>query len=376
MNIIINGRFAAQPVTGVQRVAYEITHAIDRLLASPCRRGIRVRLLVPQGADTSGFALSNVHLEKAAGGSGHLWEQFVLPRHVGEDTLLCLGNSAPVTSLLRRAPVVVMLHDQAYRLFPRDYSFSYRLGHGLIERLILNRAATVLSVSESERQVLLGSNSVRSPIVVAANGSWVNDGRRPLRHRGAPGCGFGLYVGSFSERKNVRAVFAVALRLARERGCGFRFVGPPNAMSAAMQASIPGDLRHLIAFDGYVADADLQNLYHHADFLMYPSLYEASGLPPSEAMTLGCPVILSDIPVMRERCGDAALYCDPFDHDAILAAACRILDDPALAQALSRRGYARAATFTWEKQALTILDALRGAPAEVPALQPSSAEAA
>lgn len=359
MNIIINGRFTAQPVTGVQRVSYEITHAVDRLLALPRYSGIQARLVVPEEADVSGLMFSNVRIQKTGGASGHLWEQLVLPRHVGDGTLLCLGNSAPVASLLGRSPVVVMLHDQAYRLFPNDYSLGYRLGHGVTERLILARAATVLSVSESERTMLLRTNKVRSRIIVAPNGSWLNDGAAASSPRlDPPRDGYGLYVGSFSERKNVGAVLATAITLATDRGRRFRFVGPRNAMSMALEASVPEALRPLITFDGYIADSELQALYHGADFLMYPSFYEASGLPPSEAMTFGCPVILSDLPVMRERCGNAALYCAPSDHAAILSAACRILDEPGLSKALTRRGYARAATFTWKAQATIILDAI------------------
>jgi glycosyltransferase involved in cell wall biosynthesis len=46
---------------------------------------------------------------------------------------------------------------------------------------------------------------------------------------------------------------------------------------------------------------------------VFPSFYEGFGLPPLEAMTCACPVIVSRCASMPEVCGDAALYCDPHD---------------------------------------------------------------
>ncbi|MBK8151402.1 MAG: glycosyltransferase [Acidobacteria bacterium] len=46
---------------------------------------------------------------------------------------------------------------------------------------------------------------------------------------------------------------------------------------------------------GYVSDGELRALYEHAACFIYPSLYEGFGLPPLEAMTCGCPVIVSSV---------------------------------------------------------------------------------
>lgn len=46
--IVINGRFLMQPVTGVQRVAREVVRAMDRLLADdvlPWAHGARMRIV-------------------------------------------------------------------------------------------------------------------------------------------------------------------------------------------------------------------------------------------------------------------------------------------------------------------------------------------
>jgi glycosyltransferase involved in cell wall biosynthesis len=359
--LVINGRFLSQRATGVQRVAGEFTRALDRLLDEGLFPSLRVRLVAQEDADPAPLRLRHIRFETAPGGGGHLWEQRILPRHVRGGTLLCLGNSAPVLSLLGPDPVGVMLHDQAHLLFPGDYSFGYRLFHRVTEALILRRANPLFLVSEAERDAM----EQREPgklgyAVVAPNGSWIDDA--PVALPSAAGRmsaprGYGLFIGSLNERKNIKGVLATAIRLARERGHRFRFAGPPPT-EAWIAEHVPAELRSLIQFTGYVADEELPTLYANAAYLLYPSFYEASGLPPSEAMTFGCPVVVSDLPVMRERCGTAALYCDPYDVSSIHAAVVQLLDQPEQGVTLSRNGLERARRFSWRRQALTIVEAL------------------
>ncbi|MGZ4385037.1 MAG: glycosyltransferase, partial [Gaiellaceae bacterium] len=69
---------------------------------------------------------------------------------------------------------------------------------------------------------------------------------------------------------------------------------------------------------------------------------------PLEAMACGCPVACSDIPVLREVCGDAARFFDPTSPEAIAEAVSELLDKPG---DLLERGIERAASFTWERSA-------------------------
>ena len=113
---------------------------------------------------------------------------------------------------------------------------------------------------------------------------------------------------------------------------------------------VPSELRERVHFRGQMNDfAGLRRLYRASAALVFPSFYESFGLPPLEAMRLGCPVIASDIPALREICGDAALYADPRRPAEIARAIRTLMDDPALARVLRERGIRRAAMFTWEK---------------------------
>jgi glycosyltransferase involved in cell wall biosynthesis len=118
--------------------------------------------------------------------------------------------------------------------------------------------------------------------------------------------------------------------------------------------TVPSSVR----FTGQVSDAELVALMKGAAAFACPSTTEGFGLPPLEAMALGCPVIVAPCGALPEVCGDAALVAGPDDASAWRARILEIVDDAALADDLRRRGLARAENFTWAKAARRLLEIL------------------
>lgn len=71
-------------------------------------------------------------------------------------------------------------------------------------------------------------------------------------------------------------------------------------------------------FLGYVDEQELNQLYHDAYCLIYPSLNEGFGYPPMEAMHYGTPVLASPISSIPEVCQGAAIYFNPFSVEEIM----------------------------------------------------------
>ena len=94
---------------------------------------------------------------------------------------------------------------------------------------------------------------------------------------------------------------------------GWDFEQTLNAMRPHIKK---GDLMHI---EG-AAQHELPYLYAAASCFVFPSVAEGFGLPPNEAMQCDCPVAVSDIAAHRYSCGDAALYFNPYDIDAMAAA--------------------------------------------------------
>jgi glycosyltransferase involved in cell wall biosynthesis len=95
----------------------------------------------------------------------------------------------------------------------------------------------------------------------------------------------------------------------------------------------------------YLPREDLTYLYRGAYCLVFPSLYEGFGLPPLEAMGLGCPVIASNVSSLPEVCGDAALYIDPYNIEDIADKLNLLIGDRTLRDSLATAGVRQAELF-------------------------------
>jgi glycosyltransferase involved in cell wall biosynthesis len=123
-------------------------------------------------------------------------------------------------------------------------------------------------------------------------------------------------------------------------------------------------LARSVELRGWIREDELEALYARATALVFPTLFEGFGLPTLEAMSRGCPVICSDLPVMREVAGSAARYVDPADPASIAAGIVEVLADRDERDRMAAAGLARAAAFSWRRTAeetrAALLSALDG----------------
>lgn len=96
-------------------------------------------------------------------------------------------------------------------------------------------------------------------------------------------------------------------------------------------------------------DDVLARLYQGAEAFIYPSLYEGFGIPPLEAMSLGCPVICSNTSSLPEVVGDAGEYFDPDNTESIRSAIETVMQSQARRDELVQKGHERCAIFSWTR---------------------------
>lgn len=124
------------------------------------------------------------------------------------------------------------------------------------------------------------------------------------------------------------------------------------------------DLHDSVDLRSWVSDDELEWLYTHATALLVANFCDGFGLPIIEAMNIGLPVMLSDIPVYHEVGGTAASFFDTTDPDAIAAALLAAVADPDRLSAQARAGFDHAAAFTWQRTATQTLASLERALAD------------
>ncbi len=111
-----------------------------------------------------------------------------------------------------------------------------------------------------------------------------------------------------------------------------------------------------VVFTGFTPEEDVVELYNGAQAFVFPSRAEGFGMPNVEAMACGCPVVTTRAFAIPEIVGDAAIVVDdPEDFRGVASGLSRILTDPAVRASLVERGLERAASFSWDASARTIL---------------------
>ena len=361
--IYINGRYLTQAITGVQRYAHELVDTFDRLLAEDPSLAAKYRfvMLVPRRGVIHSPKLTHVEIRPVGRFAGHLWEQLDLPGETKDGVLFCPGNTAPALSLLFGRKTVVTVHDLGYIYFPDTYSLAFRTFYKVLIPMILRRASAVIAVSNSERQAICRAYGIPESRATSIqnggmSGDALYDGPDLSLDEAEP---FALYVGAISRKKNVHGIVHAAGRLADER---LRFIIAGGGGKPFKEFDIPADVeqRAKIEFPGRISDETLFDYYRRALCLVFPSFYEASPLPPIEAMAWGCPVVASNIPALKERCGEAALFCDPNDPADVARQIHRLLHDPELRAEIRRKGFEQARRFSWRNCALQTLHVVDG----------------
>jgi glycosyltransferase involved in cell wall biosynthesis len=167
---------------------------------------------------------------------------------------------------------------------------------------------------------------------------------------------FLLHVGSCIPRKRLDVLLgAFAEARARRRELRLLQVGGRWGAAQLEQISRLGIALSVLQLRGLSRES-IAALYRRAALALLPSEAEGFGLPLAEALACGAVAVASDLPVLREVGGDAAVYCSVGDVPAWAGAIDRLLADPGSAPCRADR-LARASRFTWEEHARTIAEA-------------------
>jgi glycosyltransferase involved in cell wall biosynthesis len=158
-----------------------------------------------------------------------------------------------------------------------------------------------------------------------------------------------FYVGSASPHKNLR-VIADALTILHRKGHAAVLVA---TLESGEGLPVRDDIQAL----GYLGRSQLAGEMQRADCLVMPSLAETVCLPLVEAMGLAVPVVVADRPYAREVCGEAGLYFDPDDADALANAVVSLVRDQAAKTSRVAEGVRKARTFGSRDSFRTLIDA-------------------
>lgn len=274
-------------------------------------------------------------------------------RRIGADLLHCPANFGPAVRLL---PTVVTIHDLLSFRHPELIHGRLAKGVSLLSRRAARTATRVLTDSRASAvdiSELLGVGHDRVDVVPLAATAPATSTADPvaLTNLGIlGGRRFVLTTGNRLPHKN----FDVLLR-------AWAALTPDTRPLLVITGSHGEDplrplvdelrLHNDVLLTSWVSAPALEALYQCAALYVCPSLFEGFGLPLLEAMQRGCPVLASDIPVLREIGGAAVRYVDARQPDTLRAGLARALADEASLRQLAADGRSQAGRFTWDSTA-------------------------
>ena len=347
--IAVNARFLTQSITGVQRFALEISRELQLLLGKD-----EIKFFAPHNILQEQEA-RELDVEIIGSHTGHLWEQFDLPRHLkkmGEPLLLNFCNAAPVFYSNK----CTTLHDITFIRYPRTYSKAFRYFYQALIPLVLKSSKHIYTVSEFSKAEI--SSYYRIPnqkISVVYNA--VSRNFHPQSNESLNKEKYLLAVSSVKESKNFEMIVKAFDGVAEQfKGLKLFIVGDLKSGSFSRIDLNALTSNPQIKLLGRVNDSELVEVYSNAIAFLFPSLYEGFGIPVLEAQACKCPVIASNVASLPEVLGDSADLVDPHSVEDWVQAISNIVTNSDYRNKLIESGCHNIERFSWKFSANKVFD--------------------
>lgn len=300
MRYVLDGKFLSQKVTGVQRYQREIIKELDKIIHSDDD----IVLLVPP--ETKKLGLEKIKEIEYGLFKGNLWEQISFNRYRKKNKMecVCLGNTAPFFH-----PGIVEVYDMNVRENPAWFSLIYRIWNNINFFFIFRKAKVVITESQFSKKEILKYYKYDKliPVIYSAwqHFSSIEFDDTVLSRLGIKDEKYYFAMSSWAPNKNFKWIYEVA-----KNNPDHLFLIAGMTKKSIYGRTQNYDLKN-VKMIGYVSDSEAKSLMAHARAFLFPTFYEGFGLPPLEALSVGTPIIVSDLPVMREIYQDVANYINP-----------------------------------------------------------------
>ena len=206
-----------------------------------------------------------------------------------------------------KVPIYCTIHDVVFLDVKGITSFWGRAIRKLMLRRAVYLATKIFTVSEFSKGRILHYFPTEKEVIVTYNGinsllkNYASKKPSPYTFK------YIVYVGNIKKHKGL-GLLLDSFNIAIKNGLLMKLVIVGNSCNFKTQDSdLISKIKEQddnILFTGWLPSEDVYNTIMHAECLVQPSLYEGFGIPPLEALYLGCSVIVSDIPVFKEIYND------------------------------------------------------------------------
>lgn len=290
-----------------------------------------------------------------------LWEQLVLPFQVWRYKIDILFSAGMTSPFFCPVSSVLVLFDLQHVNQPQNYPAVHLCFLRTIIYLSAKTADGIVTISEKVRKDIIkdyriAPDEIAVTYLAVDHNAFFPRGRNEteaIRAKYELPERFVLYAASSLPHKNHTRLFE-ALKIVKTELGNIKLVliGARDKGDDLILAKIKElDLEDDIVFTGWLPYEDMPLIYCASEVFVFPSLYEGFGIPVLEAMACGIPVVCSNIEPITKVVGNAAILVDPYSPVDIARGIISVSVDKKVCNDLVRKGFKRAAEFTWKDTA-------------------------
>lgn len=380
MRIGINGYYLTTPNSGIGQYSHNLLHALAEI-----DKKNTYYVFCPKPIDWNlpeNFKLKIIYPMPFFKGSflnRFYWEEYQLGQEIKEFRIQVFhGLYQSLPQGAEKIGNIVTIHDAIpWRFIFERKQLSYRWYSDARRKKVTQRAKKVITISETSKldfasvykikpeTIDVTYESVHSLFSLPPKSSELADFKKKYQINKD----FILYVGGLKRHKNLRMLiksFTILINEYGYKGDLYILGSIRNTMAISsfiyyrekdlMRYAQLKKVRDRIKFIGFVSQEEMALFYHLAKGFVSISLYEGFGLPALEAMTVGCPAVLSNLGAYPEIAGNAALFVYPYGPHRIAESLNKIINDNPTRQQLIKNGFERSKFFDRKKIAKRVLE--------------------
>ena len=294
--------------------------------------------------------------------SSMLWRSHTISRNIAADGVeLYHGLSGELPLSPISAKRVVTMHDDIFMRFPQLYKPIDRRVYAKKFAAACKSADKIVAISRATADDIIhyfGADPAKIEVIYqGCDRIFYNIPSQSdvelVRAKYSLPPKYILSVGTIEERKNLVTTVRALKELPSE--ISLVAVGRPTPYMERVKAAISElGLESRVQFIHGASFADFPAIYKGAEALVYISIYEGFGLPVLEGITVGVPVVTSNLSAMPEAGGDAVCLVDPSNSSLTAKALKEICYTAGFAEEMVRRGYAYSKNFVDTKMAASV----------------------